>query len=149
MLTIPGNYPPNPNAQEAPPKEDEMEQALKPLFEKIQDETDEVYFQDSNGRILKIVLWAEPGGEEAVDLEDLHQNLEAENQAAAAEASFQRACSPSSFMNQELLPVNDYVLNTTYPPEESNDKRLNPFLLESPPPPQLPFLTNRLSLEEE
>ena len=79
MLTIPGHYPPNPNAQEAPPKEDEMEQALKPLFEKIQDETDEVYFQDSNGRILKIVLWVEGGGDQAVDLEVLHQNLEAEN----------------------------------------------------------------------
>ena len=52
-----------------------MELALQPLFEKIQDETDEVYFQDVNGRILKIILWAEPG-QQAVDLEELHQNFE-------------------------------------------------------------------------
>jgi len=71
-----------------------MELALQPLFEKIQDETDEVYFQDVNGRILKIILWAE-AGQQAVDLEELHQNFENNN------GSFQR--DPS--VEQQQYPV--------------------------------------------
>ena len=61
----------SPAVQAEKKPEDLMELALQPLFEKIQDETDEVYFQDANGRILKIILWAE-AGQQAVDLEELH-----------------------------------------------------------------------------
>ncbi len=35
---------------------DDMENALQPLLEKITDPSEELYFQDANGRLFKIMM---------------------------------------------------------------------------------------------